>query len=204
MSFISDNPIYIQGDFNLHSTDGTNTTSNLLEEFKNDPPSNTTADDHGKLKDDWSNFYTRDRKDERFAIPSSDTWRPTEVLGDAVTILSNNFCDGSIEDGIINLATNPNFSGLYTYGCNTAARYTSYFNQNRPWLALNDTTVMPSGDKAPNNSTWVRENPYDSSSPIEISVDGKPVYCTSTTVPCSTPNRRPYQLLDTSTATRNS
>ncbi|MBR8837860.1 MAG: hormogonium polysaccharide biosynthesis protein HpsA [Stigonema ocellatum SAG 48.90 = DSM 106950] len=205
MSFVSDNPVYIQGDLNLHSTDGTNTDSNLLEEFKNDPPANTTADARGKLKTDWSNFYTRDRKDERFAIPSSDTWRPTEVLGDAVTILSNNFCDGSIEDGIVNLAISPSFSGLSNYGCSqTAATYTSYFNQNRPWLPLNNTTAMPSGDRAPNNNTWVRENPFDSNSPIAISPDGKPFYCTSTTVPCpTTTNTKQYQLINTSSIDSN-
>ncbi len=88
MSFISDNPVYIQGTFNLHSTDGTINT--LIEEF------NT------QLRNDYSNFYDRDDDDLNinFARNDQDTWRPTEILGDAITILSQNFCDGYIEDGL--------------------------------------------------------------------------------------------------------
>jgi hypothetical protein len=80
LSFISDNPVYIQGDFNLHSTDGT--ANNLIEEFTE------------KLTDNWSNFYGRSTLDPRFARPDQDTWRPAEIVADAVTILSDNFCDG--------------------------------------------------------------------------------------------------------------
>ncbi|WP_143598048.1 hormogonium polysaccharide biosynthesis protein HpsA [Tolypothrix sp. NIES-4075] len=189
MSFVSDNPIYIQGDLNLHSTDGT--ASNLLEEFKD-------GGTPGLLDSTWSNFYTRtsDLKDDRFAKPATDTWRPTEVLGDAVTILSDNFCDGSIEDGIIYLSRNSN-AGLNMgnrYGCNTAANFTSYFNQNRPWLAFNSTQInLP-------NSTWIRENPYDSGSPIEITPEGKPKYCTNATVPCLTADKRIYEVIATGDA----
>ncbi|MBW4642861.1 MAG: hormogonium polysaccharide biosynthesis protein HpsA [Goleter apudmare HA4340-LM2] len=200
-SFVSDNPVYIQGDFNLHSTDGTNSPSTLLEEFKNADTTSATPDAQGKLKDDWSNFYTRNRKDDRFAKPATDTWRPTEVLGDAVTILSNNFCDGSIQDGIDTLIStlsgansqynNPSsFSGLATqYGCNTSVNFTSYYNQNRPWVRF----IHPPLNQ-PSTSTWNRENPYDPGSPIEISPNGKPIYCT-TALPCLSANRREYELL---------
>ncbi|MBD2771465.1 hormogonium polysaccharide biosynthesis protein HpsA [Iningainema tapete] len=181
MSFVSDNPVYIQGDLNLHSTDGTNNPMKLLEEFKNDPPENTIPDNNGKLKDDWSNFYTRDRKDDRFAKPTDDTWRPTEVLGDSVTVLSNNFCDGSIEDGII-------YPGIIfpaailnsEYGCDSAALFTSYLNQNRPSAKLADLN--------PVGTSWLRENPLDSGSPIKISPDGKPWYKTSI-------NDKEYELI---------
>ncbi|MFB2922220.1 hormogonium polysaccharide biosynthesis protein HpsA [Aerosakkonema funiforme] len=91
LSFISDNPVYIQGDFNLHSTDG---NTNNLEEFT------SRLDDN-----DWSkqNFYTdRTTLDANFARPATDRWRSVEILGDAVTILSNNFQEGNIADGITN------------------------------------------------------------------------------------------------------
>lgn len=171
MSFVSNNSVYIQGDFNLHSTDGTNTDSNLLEEFKNDPPTSIVADNLGKLRADWSNFYLRTRKDERFAIPANDTWRPTEILGDDINILSNQFCAGSIQDGILNAGFPGNSivgTELSRYGCSLNATYTSYLNQNRPTVAL--------ADLSPAGSTWQRENPLDSGSPIIISRNGKPQY----------------------------
>ncbi|MBC6430475.1 hypothetical protein FM036_06375 [Nostoc sp. HG1] len=158
MSFVSNNSVYIQGDFNLHSTDGT--TANLLEEFKGD-------NNQGKLAEDWGNFYDRTTKDGRFAQPTSDTWRPTEVLGDDINILSKQFCAGSIEDGILQSPKT-----LTDYGCDTSAVYTSYRNQNRPIVAL------------PSGSNWVRENTSDPDSPIKIDGNGRPLYGNST----------PYQL----------
>jgi hypothetical protein len=174
MSFISDNAVYIYGDFNLHSTDGTRT--NLLEEFTE------------RLRDDWGNFYTRRTRDGRFANPGTDTWRPTEVLGDSVTVLSGNFCDGSIEDGIIYPNLNPapalGFNIQTMYGCNANASFTSYLNQNRPTTPLINLPVAP----AANNNAWSRENPYDPTSPIKISRAGKPMYITAAGV------EEPYEL----------
>ena len=158
MSFVSNNSVYIQGDFNLHSTDGT--TANLLEEFKGN-------DNQGKLAENWGNFYDRTRKDDKFAQPTSDYWRPTEVLGDDINILSKQFCAGSIEDGILQSPKT-----LTDYGCDTSAVYTSYRNQNRPIVAL------------PSGSDWVRENTSDPGSPIKIDGNGRPLYGNST----------PYQL----------
>ncbi|MBD2184534.1 hormogonium polysaccharide biosynthesis protein HpsA [Aerosakkonema funiforme] len=90
IAFVSDNPVYIQGNFNFHSTDG---NSNDLEEFKdillkNDP--------------NWNQFYNRQQLDDRFARPNKDTWRPAEIAADAIAILSDNFDAGSVEDGIKN------------------------------------------------------------------------------------------------------
>ena len=111
MTFVTDNSVYIMGDFNLHSTDGT--SDNLIEEFTE------------KLgADAWtvSKFYT-DRKtlDSRFATPGSDTWRPVEILADAFTILSGGFKDGAVEDTFIQARPG-----------GTATSNTSYMNQSRP------------------------------------------------------------------------
>ncbi|MDR7922271.1 hormogonium polysaccharide biosynthesis protein HpsA [Thermosynechococcus sp. HY213] len=177
LSFISDNPVYIQGNFNLHSTNG---TTNNLEEFT------TTLDAN------WSNFYSRDTLDNRFARPNSDTWRPAEILGDAVTILSDNFCNGSANDyfaqayndGIQglgnnspeNLATNyvqntgsdarvnngNNLGQIYLTCANNANLRTSFLNANRP------------SDDLPSNTVWLRESPFDPSSPIYVDRNGTP------------------------------
>ncbi|QEQ01743.1 hypothetical protein FFX45_10380 [Thermosynechococcus sp. CL-1] len=177
LSFISDNPVYIQGNFNLHSTNG---TTNNLEEF-------TTT-----LNADWSNFYSRNTLDNRFARPNSDTWRPAEILGDAVTILSDNFCNGSANDYFAeaynddiqglgnnspeNLATNyvqntgsdarvnnsNNTGRIYPTCANNANLRTSFLNANRP-----------SGDLL-GNPVWLRESPFDPSSPIYVDRNGTP------------------------------
>ncbi len=165
LSLISDNPVYIQGNFNFHSTDG---SANNLEEFTE--TLNTTT---------YSNFYTRSTPDTRFAKPGGDRWRPSEIIADAVSILSNNFCDGSIEDSFTtagpfsNSTTVP--SGTFAqYGCSSSTGQTSYLNQNRP-------ITLPSGG-------WLRENPSDLQSPIQVNANGSPVINSGT----------PYSELDAS------
>lgn len=101
LSFVSDNPVYIQGDFNLHQTrDG-----RRLEEF-------TALLEFDRQTGLYSNFYGRlrsgpneNREDRRFARAAEDLWRPSDVLGDSVNILSADFCDGSIDDGFVQDAT---------------------------------------------------------------------------------------------------
>ncbi|WNC31493.1 MULTISPECIES: hormogonium polysaccharide biosynthesis protein HpsA [unclassified Thermosynechococcus] len=186
LSFISDNPVYIQGDFNLHSTNG---TTNNLEEFT------TTLDAN------WSNFYSRNTLDNRFARPNSDTWRPAEILGDAVTILSDNFCNGSANDYFAqaynddiqrlgnnspeNLATNyvqntgsdarvnngNNLGQIYLTCANNANLRTSFLNANRP---SQDLPKNPPDQDPRNDTVWLRESPFDPSSPIYVDRNGTP------------------------------
>jgi type II secretory pathway pseudopilin PulG len=95
LSFISDNPVYIQGDFNLHQTRNGQRLERL-EEF-------TTLLEFDPQTGLYRNFYGRLRRDEdrRFARVAEDLWRPSEVLGDSVNILSADFCDGSIDDAFV-------------------------------------------------------------------------------------------------------
>lgn len=85
LTLVSNLPVYIQGDFNLH-TQG---------EFMSDTPNVT----------DWANFYTRtglnpnfacragdpSRQQAGFVCDTGDDWRQANILADAVTLLSNNF-----------------------------------------------------------------------------------------------------------------
>ncbi|MCT7962773.1 hormogonium polysaccharide biosynthesis protein HpsA [Laspinema sp. D1] len=159
LTIVSDQPIYIQGDFNLHGEKPNN--QNRFQEF-------TQA-----LNPDFGNFYGRTDLNPKFSrsAPDSDPWRPTEIIGDAITILSENFCDGSIEDGIIfshQVMSTPKTTILQTgnnYGCGVP--FTSYLNQNRP---NSGTTAQ----------TWRRENLAEnppagerSTSPIAISRNGQ-------------------------------
>jgi hypothetical protein len=119
MTLVSDNSVYIQGDFNLHRNAG----GTRLEEFRT------------LLADDFSNFYQRSGLDNNFAR-EGDRWRPAEIVADAITILSANFCDGSAEDAFTTAsqggtATVPARIAVH-YGCQGNPNVTSYLNQNRP------------------------------------------------------------------------
>ena len=91
LSFISDNPVYIQGHFNLHTTDTVlPTTSNSLPTF------NTQEE----FTDSTASFYSRQTLNPNFG-KGNDRWRQSEIIADAITILSTNWlCDGSIQSGI--------------------------------------------------------------------------------------------------------
>ncbi len=152
VSFIADNSVYIRGAFNLHRGPTVDDPGVIeqLEEFTQ------------RLNPTWDNFYTRTTPDNRFANPRNDDWRPTEVLADAVIILSSDFCDGSVEDGFLTAGENNTVTlgadAMGRYGC--AGDHTSYLNQNRPRT---------------NPGDWRRQNSFDSESPIFINRNGNPV-----------------------------
>ncbi|MEG3974063.1 hormogonium polysaccharide biosynthesis protein HpsA [Microcoleus sp. herbarium8] len=93
LTLASNLPVYIQGDFNLHSK----------QEF--DPPGNLAS------------FYDRTNLDKNFACRpkdprlagnciTGDTWRPANVLSDAVTLLSQNYRFGFRNEGDFDLRNN--------------------------------------------------------------------------------------------------
>ena len=101
LSIFTDQPLYIQGDLNQHRTGPDDTKGNPLEEFRGpNALIRGTAFDENK-------FYkrgtpTNGEKDPDFAQPDKDRWRPTELLADSISILSDNFCDGSASDLFVN------------------------------------------------------------------------------------------------------
>jgi hypothetical protein len=185
LSFISDNPVTIQGDFNWHQDGGDDTAGSRIEEFTQLLGSSGPGGTYTEAE-----FYGRTTRDPDFANPSEDRWRPSEILTDAVSILSDSFCDGSIEDAFVTAsATNQptdtisrdkyNRNGLFDPGCGGDGP-TSFMNQNRP--------------QPPSNVAWVREDasettspppnsavPAGITSPIKIDRNGNPV-----TTPAST------------------
>lgn len=172
LSFFTDQPVYIQGDFNWHQDGDDDTMGSLLEEFTE------------PLEEDYTNFYSRTNSNNKFAKSDEDRWRPSEILADSITILSNGFCDGSVADTFIRynptaivsgfkLGANTRYtlpdssvvdgssfnnagearnyyhedSGLFDPGCaKRETEYTSFHNQNRP------------AQRMPADSDWVREN----------------------------------------------
>jgi len=178
LTFISDNAVYIEGNFNCHKEPGDDSCDNPIEEF------NYTLSD----KEDWepADFYDRrsrvDDQDERFANPDEDSWRYSEFLVDALSIVSDNFCDGSIEDTFVGLPSGNLQTGLdelersasgslsEIYGClDTGITATSYTNQSIP-------TTPSAGTEAISNALWSRENPSDPASPVRISPNGQPMF----------------------------
>lgn len=127
MTLVTDNPVYIQGNFNLHSTDGAIT--GYIEEFDEEltPPAGVAVG----YGDDFYTGRTTNNVDD-FANLAVDHWRPVEILTDAITILSDSFRDGAVEDGFL----------TETGGTLTAPRRTSYLNQNRPYDT--DTSALHS------------------------------------------------------------
>jgi hypothetical protein len=122
-----------------------------------------------KLKLDFSNFYTRDVIDEvEFSKKNNDQWRPSEVLADAVTPLSTNFCDGSIEDSFMTANNGSRSSASGRYGCGDNGGQTSYLNQPR----LTERVAPPT---AANSVKWMRSNVVDSLWPATVSGSNSPV-----------------------------
>jgi hypothetical protein len=177
LSLFTDQPVYIQGDFNLHQTGADDTIGDRLEEFRDRLPDSSLYN--------ATQFYTRKGRDERFASLNNDRWRPAEILADSISILSNNFCDGTIADTFVQMSSSvnsltantaypvPDFSiysnfgspgssrsyyhqpqrGLFDPGCTTTS-VTSFHNQNRP-VGVN-MGAKTAG--ARNGWDWVREN----------------------------------------------
>ncbi len=190
LSFISDQPVYMLGDFNLHQ-EGAGNEANigaLLEEFTQQLPA---------APYNFNQFYNRTTREPKFASPSQDRWRPSELLADSVSILSNSYCDGSIADAFVNPSANPrnipdfssssspgdiqksvyNQIGLYSTGCAGNLGKTSYQNQNRvrnappnnwEWKREGSAAVVP--DSTAGTTPW-----SDFTTPIQISRTGEPL-----------------------------
>lgn len=163
LTFVSDNPVYIQGNFNLHQTAPGGTR---LEEFTQLLPADFNIDQ----------FYGRTTIDDRFARPDTDLWRPVEILADAITVLPDNFCDGSIQDGFLTAGTTNTIANTAVlYNCANNNNATSYLNQNRPSTTPPQRTETALRQPNVRGQRWFRENPLDITSPIMVTNNGNPV-----------------------------
>jgi hypothetical protein len=142
LSFVTHNTAYVQGPFNLHQkvSEGTGGGDfDTIEEFQERLRDSTVG--YGK-------FYDRKTLEPSFAKVDANTkqwldqWRPTEILADAVTLLSENFCDGSIEDGFVQTGGSGTVGSGATsgyinsrYGCSKAGastKWTSFHTRALP------------------------------------------------------------------------
>ena len=173
MSFVSDNPVYVQGEFNIHSTDGT--TANIIQEFEQ------------KLGEGFTdaNFYQRTTLDLDFARTGAgrDSWRATEVVGDGITLLSRNYSGGDAGNGPDG-NSQQHLDGWIAQGIVGAEGnfndVSSFMSLNEPAEGDGDNAQATRGDEF----RWVREDgtvpaqdDANNASPIKISFRGFPVYC---------------------------
>lgn len=119
LTFVTDNAAYIKGEFNPHTSNGTNT----LEEFTETLFDGTVAFE-GPF---YNNRSTSNLAN--FTNPAVDRWRVAEILADAVYVLSDNFVDGAVQEGFIwnRAAVSTNFQNTAL-----ANSLTSFHNQQRP------------------------------------------------------------------------
>lgn len=191
ITFVTDNLAYIMGDFNRHAaTPG----GPRLEEFTALLPDDPNAYNTTTFYDNRTDI------DTNFARQDTDLWRPSEILADSITILSENFCDGSMLDTFMNAGyqtfgadgglSNDRVSGsaaaenAYTvFGATPGAGV--YNAQSRGLFGPGCRTAVnpggatsflnqnrPRADLA-SGQNWVRENPADPiNSPVKISRNG--------------------------------
>jgi len=168
MTFVTDNTVYIKGDFNLHAVKGASdleSSANLIEEFKGSgnllgTSFSTYGDGDNDKKNARKLFYGRDNLDERFADPSKDNWRPVEIFADGTTILSDIFLDGWIEDYFVTASPEANDAQR-----GKPTKSSSYLNAHRPWF-------RPSDQSQYNSDRWQHES-EDLLTPIYIDRNGK-------------------------------
>lgn len=99
-------PVYIRGDFNLHRSSGGTTR----EEFTD------------TLDSTWSNFYSRTaatlnadfacRINQTGCGSEGDQWRPATIISDATSLMSAGFIDGFRDWGDYDLNNNAGFSNI--------------------------------------------------------------------------------------------
>jgi hypothetical protein len=147
MTFVTDNSVYIQGNFNPHSPTGQ--VTDIIEEFTQTLYDKPLAAAFGApFYNDRTTLNTAS-----FATLTQDHWRPVEILADAITLLSSSFRDGSVEDGFIKAIP-----------AATTLPGSSYTNQNRPALTadepnwVRESTVAGSPVWIDRNGTYYRNN----------------------------------------------
>lgn len=203
LSFFTDQPLYIQGDLNRHQTGSDDTIGAPLEEF-----TGGSSLIRGQNFDE-NKFYNRGgggatgTKDDRFASLTGDRWRPTELLADSISIISDNFCDGSISDmfvGYVNSDADKGYqrhpslrtdsfqrsiyhdgdnskefkeTGLYGLGCTSTGTGFTSFQNSDRPI-----TALPTVTGKTGRYDWLRENPnvtsYNALAATSYAVDTMP------------------------------
>jgi hypothetical protein len=92
LTFITDSSLIVQGDFNLHQ----DSSNNTLEEFTSPPTMQSVYTGAQFYNDPSTGRPAANLNLTNFANSANDSWRPAELLADAVYIQSGNFKDGFV------------------------------------------------------------------------------------------------------------
>jgi hypothetical protein len=147
MTFVTNDAIYVQGHFNAHSEDGLVGDKKIIEEFKETLMKKSR--DNKNPVGYGADFYN-DRKtaDPDFANVDVDHWRPVELLGDSVSLLSRGYVDGALADAFTQK------SGTKSASFTTLSRPEFNDDSRRPSYVLTDP-----GETNPQNSpVWFDRN----------------------------------------------
>lgn len=197
MTFVSDNPVYVKGDFNLHSTDGTR--AGMIEEF-DEKMENVPLKGNGAVANYSNTFYGRKSLNNKFAASDGDTWRPVEILGDAVGFFSETFDNdfngqgrGSIEDAFNSSSANRSYMAMRLPDLTSVV--TAKWYRERPGgttqATIGQKKIDPimryfdKDDEAANGALTYVDNDADENVvlndvnllPIVFDRDGYPLYC---------------------------
>ncbi|MEG4594798.1 hormogonium polysaccharide biosynthesis protein HpsA [Microcoleus sp. F8_C2] len=157
LTLASNLPVYIKGEFNLHTQQEFKAPSQA--EFK------TTAD--------WDKFYTRQKDDlnKNFACrpndprlngkcTTGDDWRPANILADAVTLLSTNYRFGFRNEGDFDLRNNAGAAAVLP------RRQQGFFNNNFVTNGLSSGAFLANGNlKAQADPVTLTDAKYVTSTP---------------------------------------
>ncbi|NQE32831.1 hormogonium polysaccharide biosynthesis protein HpsA [Microcoleus asticus] len=157
LTLASNLPVYIKGEFNLHTQ----------HEFK------APSQEQFKTIADWDKFYTRNKNDlnKNFACrpndprlngkcTTGDDWRPANILADAVTLLSNNYRFGFRNEGDFDLRNNAGAAAVLP------RRQQGFFNNNFVTNGLSSGSFSTNGNlKAQADPVTVKDANYVTSTP---------------------------------------
>ncbi|MEG5061229.1 hormogonium polysaccharide biosynthesis protein HpsA [Microcoleus sp. A2-C5] len=126
---VSNLPVYIKGEFNLHSGG---------EEFNTPLPNNwTEADFYGR--NGLNNSFACRKGDPRLTACGGDNWRQATVLADAVTLLSKNYRFGFRNEGDFDLRNNVGAAAV------SPRKEQGFFNNNFVTNGLTSGVFSPIG-----------------------------------------------------------
>jgi hypothetical protein len=156
LTLASNLPVYIKGEFNLHT------------QYEFESPSQAEF----KSTADWEKFYTRNKDDlnKNFACrpndprlsecKTGDEWRPSNILADAVTLLSKNYRFGFRNEGDFDLRNNAGASAVLP------RRNQGFFNNNFVTNGLSSGAFSANGElRAPGDPITLVDANYVTPTP---------------------------------------
>ncbi|MBE9123849.1 hypothetical protein IQ269_24380 [Tychonema sp. LEGE 07199] len=134
LTLVSNLPVYIKGEFNLH-TGGT-----TGQEFKQALTGSWTTANFYEGRTTLNESFACRKGDPRLTACQGDKWRQATVLADAVTLLSNNYRFGFRNEGDFDLRNNVGAAAV------TLRKEQGFFNNNFVTNGLTSQAFLKTGE----------------------------------------------------------